>query len=113
MRLFEPHARFESREHRELMILSGSQVLLLRNEWRPNLGIGNKAKRWFGRHHADNDVGLAIQCDALSNHRWIAAELFAPQGIAEDDTVAARLHIGRSEGPAVQRSNTQDREELL
>jgi hypothetical protein len=79
----------------------------------PEFGVGGKTERTLRGNYADDGVGLAIEFDRLADGVWIGGEVFLPEFVAEDDGAIAGLHVGGGEHAAVQRADSENREEIF
>ena len=110
-------------------LIEGDSRLHPRDDIEVGVGaIGNRARReleagpqlgrarWKPeacRHHSDNHERLIVQHDRAAENRRIAAELAAPETVAQyDRTRGRRIVVGADERTAERRLDAEDREEV-
>src|SRR5712664_127214 len=86
--------RLKFSQHGECVIFAGCELFLGGNERSPELKIGDEAKLLLRWHETDDRDGLAIDYQVFSNGACITAEPFTPEGVTNNDGMAAGLHVG-------------------
>src|SRR4029077_7453472 len=72
----------------------------------PDFRVGTDPGKWKVRQKTDDGVGDAIECNAASNHVWVATHSFLPEIFGDHGNIRA-LFFFRQKIATANRPNTE------
>ena len=105
--------RFHAREDGVGVVAAIGELVFCRKKRDPEFGVCGETEQGLRGHNPDDAVGLAVERDGSADGVRIGGEIFTPEFVAKDDGAIAGLHVGRGEGAAVERTDSEQREEIF